>query len=134
MGNAYLVKDYKRFTGFMYPGVITKSGGASNMINSLQQADNYMKANGIKLTKVSLDNPLKLVTVGRELQSSIVQHSVIQTANGLVSTSTTLIAFSEDQGINWKFLEAGKKDRIVLKTAALELSPEVEIPAPTTVH
>lgn len=129
MGNAYFTKDYKQFVAFMYPGVVTKSGGAANLIKQIQQVDDYMKANKLSLVKISLDTPLKVVTVGKELQSSIVQHTTVQTPNGLMTTATTMLAFSEDHGKTWKFFDAGKKDRNTLKMVAPNLSPEVLIPS-----
>ncbi|PUZ20671.1 hypothetical protein GA0116948_11382 [Chitinophaga costaii] len=129
MGTALLTKDYKTFAAYTHPKVLELMGGADKMTAILDKGSEAMKAKGISFEKITLEQPLKIVKVGSELQSSIVQHLLIKMPNGNTQTSSTLLGFSEDNGVHWKFLDAGNKDFATIRKLIPNLSADVVIPA-----
>lgn len=130
MANALLAEDYKTFAKYTYPKILQAVGGADKMASMLSNGTVQMKSQGMSFSKIALEDPSKIVAVGKELQSTITQHLTIKASDGNLVTTSTLIAFSSDNGVNWTFVDASNKDPQTLKKMLPNLSPTIVIPAP----
>jgi hypothetical protein len=129
-GQAFLKKDYKTFAHYTYPKLITMSGGEDKMIQALQQTMDQIKAQGVEVTNFTYEEPGKAFKAGNSWQSTIVQHTKLKTNNGGLMTTSTLIAFSSDNGKDWTFIDTSNKDMAAIHKMLPELSPSIVIPAP----
>ena len=128
MGAAFLASDYKTFASFTYPEIVKAMGGPAKMVETLEKSINDMKGVGMSFTKISFDDPSKLIRQGSEWQSTIPQHLEIKLKQGRVVTTSTLIAFSRDNGANWTFIDTSNKDIATLRKVLPNLSPSITIP------
>ena len=130
MGASFVSGDYKSFSSYTYPVILKLMGGATNMAAVLAKSTIDMKAQGMIVNNISFDEPSKVIKSGKELQATIAQHTEIRLKQGgrLVSTST-LIAVSTNNGINWTFIDTSNKNITTLRKALPNLSAAITIPA-----
>ena len=98
------------------------------MIEVLKRTTNEMKAKGMSFSSITFDEPSKVVKSGKELQATIIQHTEIRLQNGRLVSTSTLIAISKDEGVNWTFIDTSNKDIATMRKALPNLSPSIVIP------
>jgi len=130
MGRAFLHKDYTTFCKYSYPKLLTMMGGEAKMIQAVTQAMDQMKAQGIEVSSFSLGEPVPPVKSGTEWQSMIPQHTTLKTTQGSISSTSTLLAFSSDNGHHWTFLDTSNKDMATIRQVVPNLSPSIKVPPP----
>lgn len=130
MGIAFVGGDYTTFANYTYPLILKSMGGAVKMAAILTKSTKGMKAQGMIFSNITFDEPSKIVKSGKELQASIAQHTEIKLSQGRLISTSTLIAVSTDNGINWTFIDTSNKDMATLRKALPNLSPSISIPTP----
>lgn len=130
MGAAFTASDYKTFENYTYPPLLNSMGGKTKMVEVLNKTVADMKSKGMSFSKITVDEPTKIIQVGKELQSTITQHTEIKLSQGRVVAESTLIAISIDNGLNWKFIDTSNKNIATLRKAMPNLSSAIDIPAP----
>lgn len=125
--------DYKTFTAFTYPPLVQSVGGAAKMENILSQSMAGLKTQGVSFSKISFDDPSKIVSSGTQLQATIAQHTEMKMTDGRLVNTSTLIAISSDNGLHWTFIDTSNKDMAALRRVLpnLNLNPAIIIPAPS---
>lgn len=130
MGTAFVSGDYKTFANYTYPFVLKLMGGASKMIEILNDGTNDMKTKGMSFSNITFDEPSKIVKSGKELQATIAQHTEIKLPQGRLVSTSTLIAISTDNGVNWTFIDTSNKEMETLRKTFPNLSSALVIPKP----
>ena len=135
MQSALLKGDYHTFAHYIRPMILGAMGGESKMARELTKSADDMKAKGMHVSRITFDAPSKLVKSGKEWQATMAQHTEIKGPNGRdVSTSTT-IAVSEDNGVNWTFVDASDMPMDMIKKMLPNLSSALVIkPMQPAVH
>ncbi|SEN74234.1 hypothetical protein SAMN05216436_1213 [bacterium A37T11] len=128
MSDAFLKGDYQKFTKYTYHRILKSIGGESRMIVALQNGKNSLKLKGMSMEKISLDTPSKIIKSNGELQCTLQEHITFKMNKGKLITTSTLIAFSEDEGKNWTFLDTSNKDEATLRKFLPNLSQSIVIP------
>lgn len=128
MGAAFVSGDYTTFANYTYPLILKSMGGASKMVEVLNRTTNEMKAQGMSFSNITFDEPSKIVKSGKELQATIAQHTEIRLSQGRLVSTSTLLAMSTDNGINWTFIDTSNKDMATLRKALPNLSPSIAVP------
>ena len=98
------------------------------MVAVLTKSTNDMKLKGMSFTNITFDEPSKIVKSGKELQATIAQHTEIKLSQGRLVSTSTLIAVSVDNGVNWTFIDTFNKDMATLRKAMPNLSDVLTIP------
>ncbi|HET7118655.1 MAG TPA: hypothetical protein VFI29_19320 [Hanamia sp.] len=128
MGAAFVSGDYKTFANYTYPLILKSIGGAGKMAAILTKTSNDMHAQGMSFSNITFDEPSKIVKSGKELQATIAQHTEIKLSQGRLLSTSTLIAVSKDNGVNWTFIDTSNKDIATLRNVLPNLSPLITIP------
>lgn len=128
MSTAFLNSDYKAFANYTYPLILKSMGGATRMANVLTKTTDDMKEQGMSFSNITFSEPSKIVRSGKELQATIAQHTEIKLTQGKLLITSTLIAVSIDNGVNWTFIDTSNKDMTTLRKALPNLSPSIIIP------
>jgi len=128
MGLAFLRGDYKTFANYTYPLILKSMGGSAKMDLVLSKSTNDMKAQSMYFTNITFEEPTKIIKSGKELQATIAQHTEIKLSKGRLIVTSTLIAISIDNGINWTFIDTSNKDMVTLRKALPNISPLITIP------
>jgi hypothetical protein len=130
MGDAFIKSDFKTFASYTYPAISKSMGGSAKMAATLTKTISDMKGQGMTFSKITFDEPTKIIKSGNELQSTIAQHTDIKLTQGRIVSTSTLIAVSIDNGNNWTFIDTSNKDLKTLKKSIPNLSSQLIIPAP----
>jgi hypothetical protein len=113
-------KEYKAFVGYMYPKVVEMLGGEQKLVNTLERDGGQLN-----IVNVTFGNPSKVIKAGSELQCTIPQTLVMKMDNGNVTSKSTLIAISKDNGKHWYFLDTSGKPIDELRKSLPNLSKEL---------
>jgi hypothetical protein len=130
MAQAFISGDYKTFVSYTYKPIVQGTGGAAKMEQNLTKVVNDMKLKGMSFNAITFDEPSKIIKSGKELQATIAQHTDIKVPDGRAVSTSTLIAISTDNGINWTFIDTSNKDMATLRKALPNLSPLITVPPP----
>jgi len=128
MGAVFVSGDYTTFAKYTYPKLLAAMGGETKMEQSLAKVVNDMKLKGMSFNAITFDEPSKIIKSGKELQATIAQHTDIKVPDGRAVSTSTLIAISTDNGINWKFIDTSNKNIAALRKAMPNLSTTITIP------
>jgi hypothetical protein len=128
MGTAFIDGHYKTFADYTYPLILKSIGGTSKMIEVLNKTTIDMKSKGMTVGSITFDLPSKILRSDKELQSTIAQHTEIRLAHERIVSTSTLIAISNDNGLNWTFIDTSNKDMAILRKLLPNLSPSITIP------
>lgn len=128
MAQAFISGDYKTFVSYTYKPMVQGTGGAAKMEQSLAKVVNDMKSKGMSFNGITFDEPSKIIKSGKELQATIAQHTDIKVPDGRAVSTSTLIAISTDNGINWTFIDTSNKNIAALRKAMPNLSTAITIP------
>ena len=128
MGAAFLANDYNSYAKYTNPKIVKMMGGVKNMKEVLIKTIASLKAQGMSFSNITFDEPSGITKSGNELQSTITQHIEIKLPQGRLVSTSTLIAISTDNGINWTFIDTSNKDIATLRKALPNLSSSIVIP------
>jgi hypothetical protein len=128
MAQALLKEDYRAFTKFTYPKLVQISGGYNEMATLIEKEISGMKKQGFKIDDIKVDSPSHIFRNGKELQCTVLQHLYMTVQSKKVMSTSSLIAFSSDNGLNWTFLDANNKAIETIRKIAPNLSPQIVIP------
>jgi PBP1b-binding outer membrane lipoprotein LpoB len=131
MGKFLMAKDYKSFARFTYPKVAEMMGGKDKMVEILENTMGEMEATGISFINVAIGEPSKCITAGNELQCTIPQTIEMKMPDGKMTTTSTLIAVSSDNGKTWCFIDTSGKDIKAMRALLPNLSENLVIAART---
>lgn len=128
MARAFISGDFKTFVKYNYEPMVRGGGGSEIVEERLAKVATDMKSNGMSFNGITFEEPSKIIRSGQELQATIVQHTDIKVPNGRVISTSTLIAISLDNGVNWTFVDTSNLSIEVLHKAMPNLSPSIKIP------
>jgi hypothetical protein len=128
MGNALAQKNSKKFIGYMHPVMIELAGGEEQLRMISDSALKVFEQFGGRVSKISFGNPGEVVNHKKMLQSVIPQTLTLTSFVGDVELSTSLIAISEDEGKNWRFIDTNLFSLKEIKSAMPEISSTLVIP------
>jgi len=128
MGQAFANADYTTFARYTYPKILAAMGGESRMAAELAKVVDEMKSQGMSFNSISFGEPSTIVRSGKELQCTLAQHTDIIVPKGRAVSTSTLIAISTDNGVNWTFIDTSNKDMTTLRKALPNLSSAIKVP------
>ena len=131
MAKAFIEADYKTFAAFTYPVILKAMGGTSKLTQTLTKTVDEMKEQGLSFNNISFDPPSKIVKSGKELQATIAQHTEVKMRRGRVVTTSTIIAFSTDNGNIWTFVDTSSNDMYMLRKLIPGISKNIIVPSPS---
>lgn len=128
MAQAFISGDFKTFVAYSYKPMVRGSGGTAKIEESLRKVVADMKSKGMSFNSITFDEPSKIIKNGKELQATIAQHTDIKLLGGRAVSTSTLIAISTDNGVNWTFIDTSNISVEALHEAMPNLSPSIKIP------
>jgi hypothetical protein len=129
MATAIKKQDFKTVIKMTNPKVVAAAGGEAKMLEQLSKGMGAMKAKGmsINISNVVVGEPSAFIKVKKQLQCTVPDKIEIKMMGGTMSTNSTLIAISDDNGKNWNFIDAMGKNIATLKQTLPELSDKLVI-------
>ena len=129
MSTAFLDEDYKLMAEYTYPKVLEMMGGKEAMIQATENTMSQMKSQGFSFLDINFKDPGLFYEKNGDRQCAITQVLVMQTPQGKVQSESTLVAISQDEGENWKFLDSSGMSKASLESFYANLHPDIEIKA-----
>jgi hypothetical protein len=131
MNDALVKKDMKTFVKTTYPKVVESSeGGLDKLAEDMETQIASMEANNNKIISAWTGEPVNFVDTAGELQCTMPQYMKIQLVNGVLTTQTTLMGFSPDQGKTWYFIDATDKPLDKWRSAFPNISSRLTLKPP----
>lgn len=96
MGKALVNKDYSSFINYTYPKILKDMGGRDKMMETVKKQMADLETQGVKILSLSYGEPSTIIKEKNELQATLSQEMIFETAEGKVQTKSTLIAISTD--------------------------------------
>jgi len=127
MRELFLAEDYEAFSNYTYPKVIEMMGGKESMIQATRNSINQMKNEGYQIIDIKYKEASDFLKQDDELQCSLTQELTMQLPQGKILAEYTLIAISNDDGQNWKFLDTSGKSKETMFKYFPNLNPEIII-------
>jgi hypothetical protein len=131
MGKKFIAKDYSGFLKYSHPKVVKTMGGEAKMIADTKKEIESLENEGVTFLSIKFGAPDKIITIENELQCTFPEMIEMQVTGGKLTTTTTLIAISTDNGNNWYFLDTGGNNLYSMKMLLPNLSDELDIPIPS---
>jgi len=125
MGKALVDKDYANYVNFTYPKILKDMGGKEKMIVTIKKQMDDVNAQGAHIVSISFDKPSVIVKEKNELQATVPQTVIFETANGKMEARNTLIAISADDGVHWYFIDPGERDLETVRITLPNLSKKL---------
>lgn len=127
MKTSFLNEAYLGVVKYTFPKVVEMMGGEEEMLKTTQTTMNSMKAQGYVIEDISFSNPSDIVSQNGFAQCTLNQVLLMKTPEGNIQSTTTLLAVSNDNGENWKFLDASGIPKDLVVEIFPELHPDMEI-------
>jgi len=130
MGKALVKKNYRVYIKYTDPRVVQEMGGEAAFADTLKHYEAQWQRYNMSVYDINVEDPSTVVDSAGELQTSIPVTMQMRVKGGIVTTITTFIGISKDQGKNWVFMDSGA-DYHNLRKKYADLSSKLIVPAPT---
>lgn len=131
MGKKFISQDYAGFLKYSHPATINVMGGEKKAVEKITDEMISIGKEGVVVTNITFGTPSKIITVNNELQCTVPQIMEMHVPGGKLTTTTTMLAISNDKGKNWYFLDTANYKFDDMKRLLPNLSEQIEIPEPT---
>ena len=120
--------NYEEYVKYIHPLIVKAAGGEAKMVELLKKQKDQLRRKNVSISKIVFNSPSGVVMSNKELQCTISQNTEMKAAKGRVVTNTTLIAFSLDNGKNWKFVDTSNMDIATVRKLIPNLSAKITLP------
>jgi len=131
MGKKFIAKDYTGFLKYSHPAVIKVMGGVEKMTTATITELQAIEKEGVKFISIKFGVPSKIIRANNELQCTLPEAIEMRVPNGKLTTTTTMIAVSQDKGKNWYFIDTSGNNLGNMQLLLPTLSDDLYVPMPT---
>lgn len=107
MYSAFFKPDYGKFVDCIHPKVVEMTNGKENTISGIEGAMFDMKSKNVEIKNIEVTEPKEIITTGSQLFAIVPQTTKLKTPQGTVISESFIIAVSENNGKEWKFVTVG---------------------------
>ena len=115
------------YVTYLHPSIINAQGGKEKIKQTQDSIYKYQKMFGVKISKILIGDVSKIEKFNKQQQASFPMTTSIATPMGEMSTKTTIIALSDDNGKNWFFIDGMFYNSKVAMNKLPKLSPKIII-------
>jgi hypothetical protein len=126
---AFVEGNYERLAGLTHPKVVEMMGGREKMAESVRKDMAEMKAEGFRMLSYAPGEPTQVLREGSRIYALLPTTLRTRTPSGVMVTHSFMVAFSADDGKNWRFLGGASLDGPQLKLLIPEVADELKLPA-----
>jgi len=126
---AYLDKDFEKFTALTVPSIVELAGGAEEMVKISREQYETMVSAGMKFVSISPNKPSKIMLGGSDLHAILSQEVITKIGKDEYKRTAYYLASSSDEGKTWTFVDLEPYDSESIKTFVPSFTGDLEIPA-----
>lgn len=120
-------KDWKTFAGLMHPSLIEMFGDQERFVTFIdEQMKTLLKE--AEVNSMGSGNILQLINFNNQWQCVVESYLQMTVDSMIVSTVSSNVGVSFDNGLSWKFLRVTNGNETKVKELIKGLSPEIQIP------
>lgn len=119
-------KDWNAFTNYMHPDLVKMMGGEKQFASFLEQQMKSMEDGTID--KSASGNILQLLRYKNQWQCIVESYLQMTVESTMVSSVSSNIGVSFDEGKTWKFIRLSNGNEEKMKQMFKDLSPELRAP------
>jgi hypothetical protein len=119
-------KDWNAFTNYMHPDLVKMLGGKKQFAVFIEQQMKSMEDATVQ--KSASGNILQLLRYKNQWQCIVESYLEMTVESTLVSSVSSNIGVSFDEGKNWKFIRLSNGNEEKMKQMFKDLSPELSAP------
>lgn len=126
---AFMEGNYERLADFTYPKIVEMMGGREKMAEFVRKSMAGVKAEGFETLSYVAADPTQVLREGRDTYAIVPAKLRMRTPGGTIFVSESfMIAFSADDGKNWKFVSGATADAAKLKLLMPEVADKLKLP------
>ena len=127
---AFMEGNFERLADFTHPKVVESMGGREKMAEFVRKSMAEAKTQGFEtLSYTPAAEPTQVLREGRKLYAILPAKLRMRTPGGTVYVSESfMIALSDDEGKNWKFVSGATADATRLKFLMPEVADKLKLP------
>lgn len=123
-------KDWKAFTNYMHPDLVKMLGGEKQFAGFIEQQMKNME--DATIDKSASGNILQLLRYKNQWQCIVESYLEMTVESTIVSSVSSNIGVSFDEGKSWKFIRLSNGNEEKMKQMFKDLSPELQAPVNKT--
>jgi hypothetical protein len=123
-------KDWKAFTNYMHPDLVKMLGGEKQFAGFIEQQMKSME--DATIDKSASGNILQLLRYKNQWQCIVESYLEMTVESTIVSSVSSNIGVSFDEGKSWKFIRLSNGNEEKMKQMFKDLSPELQAPVNKT--
>jgi len=128
MSDLFIAKDYNNYVKFIHPNIISALGGKEKMLSFLKTSLTDMEKQGYAFKSLTIDKAISIIHFDKQLQSIIPQLLEMKTPEGRLTSTSYLLAISNDDGRTWYFADTSGKPINEIKSIIPHLSDQLVVP------
>ncbi len=126
VSSSFLQKDWNSFADHMHPDLIKMLGGKKPFVAFLEQQMQSLE--GTTVQKSASGNVLQLLLYKNQWQCVVESYLEMTVEGTIVSSVSSNIGISPDNGATWKFIRLSNGNEQTMKQMFKGLSPELQAP------
>jgi hypothetical protein len=129
VNDAFGRKDFARVVDLTYPKLVENLGGREKMLSEVASQLKEMEAEGVTIISSTAGAPTQIVQANGSVYAVVPTILKVKARDGMFQTEGSMIAISPDNGQHWTFIDAGGKDRSLLKSLIPDAADKLNLPA-----
>lgn len=112
MRKAFLAEDFDRYTDFMYPTNVEVVGGREKFISNLRSSISNFRSSGSEFISYEIGEPIQAIEMDDKVFVVLPYETKKKSPQKITTEEGNILAVSDDEGKNWKFIRATSKERL----------------------
>lgn len=127
-GRAFIEGNFERLADYTHSKLVELIGGREKLLGFLRKSVDEMKAEGfVPLSSVPAA-PTQVLRVGRQTYAIVPLKFKMRAPRQILVSDSFMIAVSDDEGKNWKFLSGASIDEEKLKLLLPDAAGKLKLP------
>jgi hypothetical protein len=128
-GRAFLEGNYERLADYTYPKLVELIGGREKLLEVVRKEVEEMKAEGFAPLSSVPSAPTQVLRVGGQTYAVLPLKFKMRAPDQIYVSDSFMIAVSDDDGKNWKFLSGASVGEAQLKILLPDAAGKLRLPA-----
>jgi hypothetical protein len=132
LNEAFGKRDFARFVDLIHPKVVEMAGGRERMIADMTKELKQMEAEGVVILSSESGTPAQFVRDAGAIYAVLPTTTKTRTQTGVFQSESNMIAVSNDEGANWKFIDASGQNNGELNKLIPGVADKLKLPPDKT--
>lgn len=126
--NCYASEDFLRMASFILPSVIEELGGTNDFVSLMESNLQSLKDQGYDFSNTKYGKPSPIIVSNKYLVSVVESEIPINTDSQTGKLFGSIIAFSEDNGNSWFFIDGNDDGLSRIVDKAPDVVQKISVP------